>query len=398
MSGSDTEDNGAAKRSKARKVAVGGLALLFLSIGAVWGGWLFTVGQYRETTDNAYVTGNVYHVEPLIPGVIVWMGADEMDYVEEGQALVRLENSDLAISLEKARADLLEEIRNTLSGRARVAQLKARAAFEEAGVNKARDELVRRKELINARAISREDLESANAAFEEASAKLDAARWEQEAARVLLGDGDVANHPSVLKSIAALKEAYLNTRRAVVVAPVSGYIAKRAGRVGQLAVPGKPLMSVIPMNDLSIDANFKETQLDGMRIGQPAAIISDLYGKKAKYKGKVAGFGAGTGGVFALLPAQNATGNWIKVVQRAPVRISLDRDEYEKAPLILGLSMTVTVDTEDRTGEPLGAATGEARPISTTVFRDQAEGMDEYIRKVMEEGIGADGAREGKLE
>lgn len=375
--------------NRKRKAILLAMAAVFLAAGAAWSAWWLLAGRHRETTDNAYVTGNIFHVEPQVAGTVVWIGADDTDFVKEGQPLARLGEADLSIAMEKAKADLGDAVRIVANLRARAAQQKAFMVSRETDLSKTRDELGRRRGLVEARAVSREDFDRSKAAFQSADAALDAARLDVSAAAILAGGGEVAAHPLVMKAKVALREAYLNLRRAVIVAPTDGFVAKRTVQIGQRVAPGRPLMSVIPLNDVSIDANFKENQLRKMRVGQGALIKSDMYGSSAEFHGKVKGFGAGTGGVFAALPAQNATGNWIKIVQRVPVRIELDRAEVAINPLILGLSTVVTVDTHDQSGKPLSGAAPAREPVSTKAFDAQAEGVDSFVEEVFAQNAAA---------
>ena len=397
-----TESQHAVREPKApsasRKLALLSLALVFLGAGAVAGGWWLMTGQYREITDNAYVTGEMYHVEPQVAGTVVWIGAENSEYVKKGQPLVRLGDTDLLIALDRAKADLAESVRTVANLSARVGQLKASLEAGKIDLAMARAEMDRRGELVEIKAVSREVYDKARADYESARASLEAARLEMEAAAIQAGGEDMTRHPLIMNARSALREAYLNTRRTMMPAPADGYIAKRSVQVGQSVAPGRPLMSVIPLNDVYVEANFKETQLRHMRLGQPARLKSDLYGATIKFTGAVAGFGAGTGGVFAILPAQNATGNWIKIVQRVPVRIALDKDAVSQTPLILGLSMTVTVDTSDRGGASLsrgtphpgaGIAAGDMEGVSTDVYAFQAEGMEEMVERVYLESLEA---------
>ncbi|MDH4183573.1 MAG: efflux RND transporter periplasmic adaptor subunit [Nitrospinota bacterium] len=390
MTGAKQEQSHPPKKiNRNRNIALSALAAVFVVAGIITTIWWMSAGRYREITDNAYVGGNIYNVEPQVSGTVVWIGADDTEMVKSGQPLVRLGEADLAIGMEKAKSGLMDAVRLVANLRARAAQQKATLASRETDLAKARDERDRRKQLVDIKAVSREDYDRTRAAFQSAESALEAARQDVEAASILAGGGDIASHPMVMSARIGLKEAYLNLRRAVVVAPVDGYVAKRAVQIGQKVAPGRPLMTVIPLNDLWIDANFKETQLKNMRVGQPAHIKCDIYGSATEFTGKVKGFGAGTGGVFALLPAQNATGNWIKIVQRAPVRIQLEPGQYAQTPLILGLSALVTVDTHDRTGNPLSGAALPSQGLSTNAYDAQADGADELVERVYQEAIKA---------
>ena len=373
-----------------RKLALLSLVGVFLGCGVALAAWWYLAGQFREVTDNAYVTGGMYHVEPQLAGTVVWVGVDNTEFVKKGQPLVRLGEADLAIALAQAKAQLAQSVQTVANFRARAAQLKAALAAKKIDLAMARDEMERRKGLVEIKAVSRETYDKARAVYESAKASLEASRLDMEAATILSGEGEISAHPQVMSARAALREAFLRMRRAVILAPADGYVAKSSVRVGQLVAPGRPLMSVIPLDDVYVEANFKENQLRHIRLGQPVTLKSDLYGSSVTFAGKVAGFGAGTGGVFSILPAQNATGNWIKIVQRAPVRIDLDKSELANAPLILGLSMLATVDTTSRDGQPLArGGVVERERSASDVFAAQAEGVDELVQTVYQESLEA---------
>jgi len=297
------------------------LALLFVMAGGVWAYYWDRYGQYREFTDNAYVSGNLVSVAPQTAGTVVAVNIDDTDYVEKGQVVVRLGDTDATIALDAAKAALAASVRNVARLAIQVEQVAAAVAIKEAELEKAADEYERRKELRESRAVSDEDFKRSRSALDMAQSSLSLARARLEEAKIQAGDGDIENHPDVRLAVARYREAYANRNRMLIMAPVSGYVAKRSVQVGEQVAPGKPLMAIVPLNQIWVEANFKESQLRHMRVGQPVTLTSDVYGSEDVYNGKVAGIGAGTGAVFSLLPAQNATGNWIKVVQRTPVRI-----------------------------------------------------------------------------
>ncbi|MDS4032282.1 MAG: HlyD family efflux transporter periplasmic adaptor subunit [Candidatus Contendobacter sp.] len=324
------------------------LSLLFSTIAVGVGGYWFVHGRWRVTTDNAYVGGNVVQITPQVSGTVVSVLADDTDLVEQGQPLVRLDPADAQVQLQLAQANLADAVRsvrglyaNDSQSQALVAQRTAdfdRAQTEvertEAEVRRAQEEYSRRQALFRQKYIAEETLQSARTALDAAIAQRDGARATVEQARaairqareqrigaeVLVDNTSIETHPRVVAAAAKVKEAYLELTRATIVAPVRGYVAKRSVQVGARVAPGAALMAVIPLGQLWVDANFKESELENVRIGQPVELIADLYGSDVKYPGRVVGLAPGTGGAFALLPAQNATGNWIKIVQRVPGR------------------------------------------------------------------------------
>jgi membrane fusion protein (multidrug efflux system) len=308
----------------------------------------------REETDNAYVGGNLVVLTSQITGSVREIHADETQLVEAGAEIVKLDTVDSEVALSKAEAQLGTTVRQLREQYAGVGQYEALVQQRKLGLQKAEEDLARRAPLAADHTLSAEEVTHARQAVADARAALDIASKQEMAARARLAGVDLSKHPDVLAAREAWVQAWLTLRRTSIRAPVAGYIAKRSAQVGIHVTPGTPLLSIVPLNQLWVDANFKEAELRNIRIGQPATIEADIYGGKVEYHGKVAGLSAGTGSAFSLLPAQNATGNWVKVVQRLPVRITLDAQELAKHPLRIGLSTLVTVDTHQRDGSMLG--------------------------------------------
>ena len=330
------------------------IAAIFILLGSGLGlNWLL-YSRFHEDTDNAYVQGNVVQVTPQIIGTVVKIYADDTDLVKAGQTLVSLDPSDTKVAVEQAEAELAQTVREVRTLYTSHKQSDATLAQRQVELTRAEDDLVQRRKLALTGTISKEELRHAEATTNAARAAVEAAREQLSSGRALTDGTSVRKHPTVQRASAHLRELLLAMQRTSILAPVSGQIAKRSVQVGQRVSPGAPLMAVIPLDQLWVDANFKEAQLRNMRVGQPVTLISDLYGSAVKYTGKVAGMGAGTGGAFALLPAQNATGNWIKVVQRVPVRITLDPAQLVEHPLRIGLSIQAEVDLHDQNGKLLG--------------------------------------------
>ena len=369
--------NGARKRWLA--IVLGGFALVGIAYGVYW----TLVLRYQQATDDAYVSGNVVQITPQIAGTVVRIAAEDTQFVNAGSTLVELDPADAKIALEQADAKLVRDVRGIF---ATTAQLAATVDMRSADLVRATEDLGRRERLARSGAVSGEELQHARDAMASAKAAMIAAQQQ-------LDGTTLDNHPDVLAAAAQVHDAYLDVARTALPAPVSGYVAKRAVQLGQRVAPGAPLMAIVPLDQVWVDANFKEPQLATMRIGQPVTLHADLYGGKVEYHGKVAGFGAGTGAAFALLPAQNATGNWIKIVQRVPVRIALDPNELATHPLQIGLSMQVDVDTHERGGERLPQVAQGIAPRSTDVY----DGVDQAAAKRVRAIIAANDRDAAKL-
>jgi len=359
-----------------------GVVVLLASIG--WGLWYYLEGRWYEGTDDAYVNGNVVQITPQIAGTVVSIGADDGDLVHAGDPLVQLDPSDADVALSEARANLALTVRKVRGLYSSVNGARAEVAVRKTAVDKARADYHRRVALAKSGAISAEELSHASDALNTAESALIAARQQYQTGKVLVDDTVVASHPDVQVAAAKLRAAFLDDARTTLVAPVDGYVAKRSVQVGQRVMPGSPLMAVVPLQGVWIDANFKETQLAQMRIGQPVEIDSDVYGSKVAYKGKVESLGIGTGSAFSLLPAQNATGNWIKIVQRIPVRIVFtDPDQLKKHPLRLGMSLNVDVNLHDQSGPTLAQQAPTKPVFSTDIYKQQLVKANAAIAQII---------------
>lgn len=338
------------------------LTLLFILIAAGFTAMYYLVWQHEESTEDAYVNGHIVQITPQISGTVQSVEVEDTDFVKAGQLLVRLEDNDMRLAYERAQNELINAIRQNQQLIAVSHQTEAQVIAQKAQLARLRTDLKRREALAGTHAISAEELSHARAAVNEGVAALNAAEAQDRAAKAAIGqDIPLRQQPAVLTAISHIKEAWLNLQRTEIKAPIDGHIAKRNIQIGQKVSPGTPMMAVVPLQDVWVDANFKENQLANMRIGQPATLTADIYGSDVKYKGHIVGLSAGTGAAFALLPAQNATGNWIKVVQRLPVRIALDADTLAKHPLRVGLSMSVEVNTSNKEGQTMSSA-----PVSST--------------------------------
>jgi membrane fusion protein (multidrug efflux system) len=377
------ERNGA--RRKKLMAAVLGVALL---LGGGYGIYWALVGRYVESTDDAYVAGNIVQITPQVAGTVVSIGAEDTEFVDQGHVLVQLDDSDAKVALQQAESQLAKAVRSVRNLFAATSQQQANVAVHETDLERAHQDLARRERLAASGAISREEVQHARDAERSAQAALDAARQQLLATRVLVEGTTVEQHPEVQHAAAQVKDAYLDYARTALPAPVSGFVAKRNVQLGQRVSPGAPLMAVVPLTDVWVDANFKEPQLAHVRIGQPATLTADVYGGKVEYHGKVVGLGAGTGSAFALLPAQNASGNWIKIVQRVPVRVALDANELASHPLQVGLSMQVEVDTHDRSGQRLPRTAHAGPSYRTEVFDTSNAAADARVKEIIAANAG----------
>ncbi|CAD6558823.1 EmrA/EmrK family multidrug efflux transporter periplasmic adaptor subunit [Paraburkholderia sabiae] len=362
------------------------LVIVILIAAIAYGLYYFLVARFHEETDDAYVNGNVVQITPQVTGTVVAVNADDTQTVKMGDPLVMLDPADSRIALQSAEANLGQVVRQVRGLYADDSQYQAQVAVRQADLSRAQDDLKRRMQVAQTGAVSQEEISHARDAVKSAQAALDASQQQLASNRALTANTTIASHPNVQAAAAKVRDAYLNNARNTLPAPVTGYVAKRSVQVGQRVAPGNPLMAIVPLNGVWVDANFKEVQLKHMRIGQTVELTADVYGSSVKYQGKVVGFSAGTGSAFSLLPAQNATGNWIKVVQRLPVRIALDPQELEKHPLRIGLSMQVDVSIKDDTGGELGSAVNTV--YQTNVFDKYGDQADAEIARIIAENAG----------
>jgi membrane fusion protein (multidrug efflux system) len=377
---SKATNNNSSKRSRALLI----LTLCFILIGLGYGVYWWIHSRHHETTDDAYVAGNLIRVTPRIAGTVVAVYADDTDLVQHGQLLARLDDADARVALAAAEARLAGTVRQVKQMFSAVEQGRANVAIKEESLRQAEADATRRGGAAAAdEAVSREEREHTGSVLKRAQSELRLANSQLEGALAQVANTDVEHHPSVKQAEAQVRETFLNLRRCEVRAAESGYVAKRAVQVGQQVAPGIALMVVVPPSQVWVEANFKEDQLQRMRIGQTVALESDLYGSDVTLHGKVAGLGAGTGSVFSLLPPQNASGNWIKIVQRLPVRIALDPAELAKNPLRLGLSMKAQVETADTSGESLAKIPPSGPRYETAVYGDDEKEAGQRIREII---------------
>ncbi len=355
---------------------------IFLIIGLLWFFYWFIWGQYKEYTDDAYVNGNMVQLMPQISGTVIEINTDDTQLVKAGQVIIKLDSADYSIALQRAKAELGQTVRQVSQYFADAQKAQQNVILDKANLVKAELDLKRRKGLLGNRAVSREDMQHYQTALEAAQASYNASVSQHEAAMALVAGSNLYNHPLVETAKANLKKAYLDLKRTTIVAPVTGYVAKRAVHLGQQVSPSTAMLAIISLNDTWVDANYKESSLIHLRINQPVTLYADAY-PEVTYHGTVQGLNAGTGSAFALLPPQNATGNWIKIVQRLPVRIHLNPDELQKHPLQLGLSMRVTVNTHNRKGYRMPTVSNKKFKYETAVYQQQLAEVEQLINEIL---------------
>jgi membrane fusion protein (multidrug efflux system) len=368
-----SDDRQRNSRKLSRKVGVLlTVTFLFVIAGIGWFlAWYYNFSR-REVTDNAYVGGNQVVISSRIDGSVSAILVDETEHVTGGQSLVRLDTTDAQLAIDLARDALSHAVRENIQQRLAASQQDAAVAGERLELARAQSDLLRRQPMFDKHLITMEDLAHARFSVDTARAGLAQATQQAAASRAMFLGTSITESPDVMVQKTAFREAWINGARNEIRSPVAGEVARRTVQIGQRIKAGQALMTVVPLDKLWIDANFKEGQLAKIRIGQPALVNTDLYGDAVLYHGVVVGIGAGTGNAFSLLPAQNASGNWIKVLQRVPVRIALDPAELKKSPLRIGLSATVTVDTSARPSNP-GSKSNKA------VFDESASGAADYF-------------------
>ena len=388
------DDSGlAAKNPRKRRRVLLIVLAIFLLGGAIWVLLEIFVFSTRVITDNAYVGGNQVAISAQVPGTVIAILADDTQHVSAGQALVRLDSTDAQVRLSQATSMLAQAVRQVRQQTEAASGSDAAVTARLIDVKKARADLDRRLPLIAAQAESPEIVQHLRDGVAQAQAALEVARAQAAAAHATTEGTDVPDNAAVQQARANFRAAWVAAQRNTIVAPVAGYVIQRSVQLGNSVQPGQQLMTVVPLHGLWIDANFKEGQLRHIRIGQNAKITTDLYGGGVEFHGKVVGLGAGTGAAFALLPAQNATGNWIKVVQRVPVRVALDNAELDQHPLRVGLSTEARVDIRDDRGSVLTSAAATAPAAQTTVYDTVASQADAEAERIIQANLPATSSR-----
>lgn len=347
------------------------LSLLFVAIAVAYGVYWFLVLRHYQETDDSYVSGNQVQIMAQVSGSVTKVWADNTDFVKQGDILVSLDPADAEQAFEKAQTQLASSVRQTHQLMINSKQYQANIQLQKTALTKAQYDLNRRIPLGEANLIGREELQHARDAVASAQAQLDVAIQQYNANQAMILGSRLEDQPIVKQAAAQVRDAWMALQRTTIVSPMTGYVSQRAVQVGSQITPAAPLMAVVPANGMWVDANFKETQLANIRIGQAATVVTDMYGDDVVFTGKVVGLDMGTGSAFSLLPAQNATGNWIKVVQRLPVRIALDEKQITEHPLRIGLSALVNVDTTDKDGAVLST-----QIRTTPVYESNARVLD----------------------
>ena len=374
-----SSNNKSQQRKKGLSIFI--LLLLLIAIGsAVY--WFFFIKGFEETED-AYVSGNQVMVSSQVAGNIAKINVDNMDPVQTGDVLLELDDTNAKLSFEQAKSNLANAVRQVSQLNYTVKQLKSAVRANEITLAQAQGNLNRRVQLVKDGAIDKESFQHAKEAVELAKANLTTSQNQLSANQALLLDGPLSEQPQIQSAVSNLKQAWLNLERTKIRSPIKGYVARRNAQVGQAVSVGGALMAVVTTEQMWLDANFKETQLTHMRIGQPVEIHFDLYGKDKTFNGKVVGIEMGTGSAFSLLPTQNATGNWIKVVQRVPVRIQLEPQQLAENPLRIGLSATVKVNVTDSQGETLRNKAPSTTLYSTNVLQYDESAVNNLIESII---------------
>ena len=374
-----SSNNKSQKRKKGLSIFI--LLLLLIAIGST-AYWFFFIKGFEETED-AYVSGNQVMVSAQVSGNISKINVDNMDPVQAGDVLLELDDTNAKLSFEQAKSNLANAVRQVSQLNYTVKQLKSAVRANEITLAQAQGNLNRRVQLVKDGAIDKESFQHAKEAVELAKANLTTSQNQLGANQALLLDGPLSEQPQIQSAVSNLKQAWLNLERTKIRSPIKGYVARRNAQVGQAVSVGGALMAVVTTEQMWLDANFKETQLTHMRIGQPVEIHFDLYGKDKTFNGKVIGIEMGTGSAFSLLPTQNATGNWIKVVQRVPVRIQLDPQQLAENPLRIGLSATVKVNVSDSKGETLRDQAPATTLYSTNVLQYDESAVNNLIESII---------------
>ncbi|WP_272571740.1 multidrug efflux MFS transporter periplasmic adaptor subunit EmrA [Providencia sp. PROV254] len=374
-------------KKRQRKSAIIFLTLLFIIIGVGWVVYWYLVLRHYESTDNAYVAGNQVQIQSQVSGSVMTVNVDNTDFVTSGTVLVELDPRDAELTLDKAKTELANSVRQTRQHMVNSRQLQANIDVKRSELNRLQNDLKRREVLGSSHVIGKEELQHAREAVVSAKAALDMAIEQYNANQAIVLNTEIEKQPAVEQAATQVRNAWLTLQRTKIVSPVDGYVSRRSVQVGSQITPSTPLMAIVPSNGMWIDANFKETQLADMRIGQPAKVTTDFYGKDIVFNGTVVGLDMGTGSAFSLLPAQNASGNWIKVVQRLPVRIALDETQLEEHPLRIGLSTEVTVDTLDKNGKVLSKGMRATPAYHTAALAVDMSPADKIVTEIINNNL-----------
>lgn len=355
-----------------------------LLIGLIYLAYWWTTTRRFVITNDAYVTGNLIPLKAQTSGTVVNVRVDNTQYVHQGDVLVELDGLQTKVALEQAEANLAESVRQVETSFSLAETFRQKLIAKEAVLHRSQRDLARYRSVVNDGVVSAQQIENSEFQVQEQQADVNQLRAELSGAEALIQNTTPADNPKVLQAIAHLKQAYLDNARQKIVAPVSGYVAKRSIQVGDQVRPETPLLVIVPLDYLWIEANFLENELVNVQPNQAVEITVDLYGSKVTYHGEVLGLEAGTGSVFGLLPPDNATGNYIHIVERIPVRIALNPEELKANPLRLGLSTTVKIDTSVSGHSVLQPLTTIPATYKTDVYSHQLEGSGQLIHNIIE--------------
>jgi membrane fusion protein, multidrug efflux system len=374
--------NGNGNGKRRRQLIV--LTLLILAVAITLFLYWFLHLRFYQSTDDAYVGGNVVQISAQVGGTVTAVKADDTQIVQAGQPLVTLDAADAQVAMAQAEAALAQAVRQTRQVFLNNDNLEAAVTTAQTNLDRAREDLRRRQGGIDSGAVSQEDVTHAQDTVKTATAALKQAHTALAVNEALTDKTSVTEHPNVQQAAAQVRKAYLNFSRVNVDAPITGFVSKRSVQVGQRIAAGTPMMAIVPLEQIWIDANFKESQLKDIHLGQAVEVVTDAYGSDVVFHGVVQGFSAGTGSAFSLLPAQNATGNWIKIVQRVPVRVALDPEEIKAHPLRVGLSTTATIDIRSK---------AKIKPVTTDyqtdIYKDLSAQADVIVRRIISQNAGS---------
>ena len=383
MSESSNSSESSSPRRAHRKVLLVVITLVFVSAGVGYGAYWYFVGRYWIGTSDAYVHGNKVPLMAQVTGIVTTVRVDNTELVHRGEVLVKLDPTDAKLAVQKAEARLADTVRQVHQLYQQIPELQASVRVSRADLQQAHDDYLRARRLRKSHNVSEQDYQHALTAWHAAQATLSEVRHHLDVLQAQTGDTDLRHHPKVKLAAATLRQTDVSLARTHILAPVTGYVAQSTVQLGQQIAPGNRLLAIVPLDRVWVVANFKETVLAKMRVGQPVDVKADLYGSSVHYHGKLLGISPGTGSTFELLPPQNATGNWIKVVRRVPVRIGLRESELKQHPLRLGLSMSVSVDVHDTRGSILGEAPSGRTTSSTDVYQQALQKANARIDAII---------------
>lgn len=375
------------KNKRKRNTILGIIALLFILASVGYSAYYYLYSQFYESTDNAYVEQNIIYVTPQIDGIVDKVYVNETQYVKSGELLASLDNRDMKLSYEQAKANLADTVRNIQKLYKQKEEAQTSLELSKIVLKKAKDDLARNEFLVKQHALTDVEYQNYKYTYDKENKNLEIAEQKIIELNAILKNKNITENPKIKKAALEVKQSYLNLSRCDIIAPVSGIIAKKRFNKGEHVGVTSTILAIVPMQGFWVEANFKETQLHHIKIGQDVKLHSDLYGKDVEYSGKVEGINPGTGAVFSLLPAQNATGNWIKIVQRVPVRITLNENELIKHPLHVGNSMQVRIDAHNQDGDIYSKISAKKEDSSLPLYQDAIKEAEVIVEKIIKKNI-----------